>query len=338
MKIPRSLEIALFVTGALWLLAAHAIAVRAADGLASRISSVAAQNLLSDAFFLFLLLVGFTALNWIGARQGSVREANALPERATAAREWSTGAVIGWAALLLAVLPMMLVGALHPQFSGAAGSWETLIISVVALALAALANEVAFRGFIFRRLIVAIGPTAATLVLAGLYALLGSLRPNATGMSFVIAIFAGVLFSLAYLRTHALWLGWGLHFAWAAATAVLLGLPIGGDATYSSVVQTDASGSAWLTGGAYGPEGALFTIVVLVVAMVAVYRATRDYAWNYTQPEIIPAGYPMDVPPPAAHAAMEAEGKTPALVQIVPAPDAGQRTNESSEAEPRPQS
>lgn len=321
MKTPRVLDAALVATGVLWLLAARAISVRAADGIAGRLSWGSVEALLSEAFFLFLLLLGFTVLNWIGTRQGSVREANALPKRATAAREWSTGAVIGWAAVLLAVLPMMLAGALHPVFSLAAASWGALLLSVVALGLAALALEVAFRGFIFRRLIEAIGPTAATLLLSGIYALLGSMQPNATGLSFVIAVLAGVLFSLAYLRTHALWLGWGLHFAWAAATAILFGLPVGGDAMFSSVVQTDASGPTWLTGGAYGPEGALFTALVMVVAMVALYSATRDYAWNYTQPVIVPGGYPMDVPPPSAHTAMEeaAAAKTPTLVQIAPA-------------------
>jgi uncharacterized protein len=308
----------------LWLLAAHAVAGRAAEGIADKLNWGVGQTLLSEVFLLFLLLVGFTVLSWIGMRQGSVRVANALPVRKTAVREWATGAVIGWAALLAAVLPMALVGALHPRFFWTASVWGSMLVSVAALALGALANEVAFRGFAYRRLIDAIGPTAATILMSGIYALLTSLRPNATGMSFVIAVLAGVLFSLAYLRTHALWLGWGLHFAWAAAMAVLFGLPVGGVAVYSTVVQTDASGPAWLTGGPYGPEGALFTAIVACVAMAVLYRATREYAWIYTQPVIVPGGYPMDVAPPQAHTAMEqaAAAKTAALVQIAPAPSA----------------
>ena len=178
-------------------------------------------------------------------------------------------------------------------------------------------------------------PTAATLLLSGIYALLGSLRPNATGLSFLITLIAGVLFSVAYLRTHALWLGWGLHFAWAAATAVLFGLPIGGMANYGSIVQTSVSGPAWFTGGAYGPEAAFFTGIVLIVAIAVVYRATRDYAWNYTHPVIVPAGYPMDVPPPPAHIAMEetAAAQPPTLIQIAPAPsgNGSQPQSDSSE-------
>lgn len=333
--IPRSLHLALFVTGVLWLLAAHAIAFRAGAGLAGRFGWTAgAENLAINLALVFLLVVGFTALNWIGTRRGSVRLANALPVRATAREEWSRGLVIGWAAALLAVLPMILPGALHPQFSWTAAAWGGTIITVLALLAASLASELAFRGFLFRQLIGAVGPTAATVLLAGIYALMLSMSPNGTGLSFLIALIAGVLFSIAYLRTHALWLGWGLHFAWAAATAVVFGLPVSGVASYTSVVQTDTTGPAWLTGGTYGPEGAFFTGVLFLVLMVVVYRATRDYAWNYTHPELIPGGYPMDVPPPAAHTAMEqaAASKPPALVQIAPAPaSTGPETNSSPE-------
>lgn len=319
--VSRSLHLALFVTGLLWLLAAHAVAFRAAEGIASRFAwSAVGQDLLVNLFLLFLLLVGFTVLNWIGTRQGSMREANALPRRATAREEWSRGVVIGWAAALIAVVPMMIAAALHPQFFWSAPAWGGLIVSVLSLLFAALASEVAFRGFLFRRLIDATGPTTATILLALIYALIESLGPNGTSLSFMVTIIAGVLFSMAYLRTHALWLGWGLHFAWAAATAVVFGLPVAGVASYSSVVQTDTTGPVWLTGGVYGPEGALFTAVVFLVAMAVVYSATRNYAWNYTHPVIVPGGYPMDVPPPPAHAAMEQQAAAkPTLVQILPA-------------------
>ena len=334
----RSLYLALFITGVLWLLAANAVALRAADGIATRLKWGAGQNLLADLFLLFLLLVGFTTLNWIATRQGSVSFANALPQRPTAAEEWSRGALIGWAALLVAILPMMLFGSLHPQFSWSPSAFAAIILSLVSLAIAALVAEIAFRGFLFRCLIGAIGPTAAALLLSGIYALLVSLRPNATGLSFFVAFIAGLLFSMAYLRTHALWLGWGLHFAWAAATAVLFGLPVGGIANYGSIIQTSASGPVWFTGGAYGPEAAFFTGIVLIIAMPVVYRATRDYAWNYTQPVIISAGYPMDVPPPAAHTAMEqaAAAKSAPLVQIAPAPDSNGATRSPDPADAAP--
>jgi uncharacterized protein len=125
-----------------------------------------------------------------------------------------------------------------------------------------------------------------------------------------------VLFSVAYLRTHGLWLGWGLRFGWLAAMGVLFGLPLSGSADFASVVATDSTGGLWLTGGAYGPEGAVFTGLVLLAGAIALYPLTRDYAWAYTHEPIVPGGYPMQVQPPAAHTAMEAAA-APQLVQIL---------------------
>jgi hypothetical protein len=111
-----------------------------------------------------------------------------------------------------------------------------------------------------------------------------------------------------------------MHFAWNASMGILFGLPVSGLGDFSSVIRTRAVGRHWLTGGAYGPEAAFFTLGAIVIAIVVLLLVTRDYAWHYTHPPIIAAGYPLDVAPPAAHAAMEQEAQAGpgALVQILP--------------------
>jgi hypothetical protein len=60
-------------------------------------------------------------------------------------------------------------------------------------------------------------------------------------------------------------------------------------------------------------------VAVMLAGMVLVYRVTKDWAWAYTLPEIVPAGYEVVVAPPAAHVAMEkAAAPPPPLVQIMP--------------------
>jgi len=315
--VPRSMQFALFLTGLLWLLASLSAAAHAAQGIADRLNLPLFQPLLQEAFFLFLLLAGYAALSWIATRSGSLRITNALPTRPTAAREWQIGVALGWTMILVAVIPMVFAGDLHPQFWLAPRAWGVAILSLLTLCLATLALEVAFRGFLYRRLIAAIGPTMATILLSAIYAVFSSFRPNSTTFSVFVAFLLGLLFSMAYLRTHALWLGWGLHFAWDAAMGALLGLPIAGIATFNTVIDTNSSGALWLTGGAYGPEGAGFTAVVLLVAMAVLYRLTRNYAWQYTHAPIVSAGYAMDIAPPAAHTAMEQAAAPAPLVQIL---------------------
>jgi membrane protease YdiL (CAAX protease family) len=315
----RTMQFALFFFGCVWLFASESIAPRAAQGIVNRLNFPVIESLLEQLILLFMLLVGFMALNWMVTRDGSIRSANALPRRATVKAEFSRGAAFGWAMLVIAIFPMMLAGTLHPALWLAPRSWALALLSLVTLAVAALALEVAFRGYLFKRLIEAIGPASATFFFSLFYAILSSFRPNATILSIAATFFTGILFSLAYLRTHGLWLGWGLHFAWNAAAGVLLGLPVAGYANYSSVVSTDTSGANWISGGPYGPEGALFTLVVVIAAIPIMYRLTREYSWAYTHEPIVSAGYAMDIAPPPAHTAMEnAAAAAPVpLVQIL---------------------
>jgi membrane protease YdiL (CAAX protease family) len=320
----RTLQLALFVTSAAWFLAADTVASHAARGLAERFALDAARPLLTWAFLLFLLAVGFSLLQAVAKRRSSLRDVLGLPKRPTAGREWKLGAALGWGLVVLAVLPMAVGGTLHVQFWTQPRAFGLLLLNLLTLAVAALAEEVAFRGYSFRRLIEAIGPVAATILMSLLFGLGHVLNPGATGASTLVTILAGVLLSVAWLRTHGLWLGWGLHFAWNASMGILFGLPISGINDFASIVQTRAFGRLWLTGGDYGPEGAGITVIVLLIGIVVLVRVTRDYAWHYTYVPIVAAGYPMEPAPSAAHVAMEQmEQQTrPAapvsLVQILP--------------------
>lgn len=312
---PRSVQFALFAMGLLWLLAARAGAGSAAQGIARLLRADLLAPLLAQVFLLILLLTGYTALNWVATRDGSVRDSNGLPWRATVGKEWQCGLAFGWALLLITIIPMAVVGDLHPQFWLSLRAWGAALLALAVLLVGALATEVGWRGFLLQRIVAATGPLTGTLLLSLLYAWVMTSPLNNTRFSFFVAFASGVLFSTAYLRTRGLWLGWGIRFGWLASMGVLFGLPLAGSADFSSVVATDSSGHLWLTGGAYGPEGGVFTGLVLLAGAVALFPLTREYAWRYTQPVIVPGGYPMDVAPPPAHAAMEAAAGT-TLVQI----------------------
>jgi uncharacterized protein len=317
----RTLQMALFVTSATWFVASDVLAGRSARGLSERFGLDAERPLLAALFLLFLLAVGFSILQAIAHRHSTLREVLGLPKRLTSRREWTLGAAVGWGCVVLAVLPMTLTGKLDVQLWVQPRAIWLLLLNLLTLGIAALAEEVAFRGYSFRRLIEAIGPVAATIGMSLLFGLRHALNPGATWTGVFVTMLAGLLFSVAWLRTHGLWLPWGIHFAWNASIGILFGLPISGFNNFASVVQTRAFGPLWLTGGDYGPEGAAFTVVVLLIGFWVVVRITRDYAWNYTHKPIVAGGYAIEVQPPAAHIAMEQEAKpTPAssLVQILP--------------------
>jgi hypothetical protein len=322
------LQFALFLAAIAWYFCARILSQIAANTLDLRFDLGDARPLVEAALLLILLVCGLALLRSIERRRAPLRLMLGLPRRATSRAEWATGAAIGWGLAVAAVLPMALAGALNVQFWTAPRAFMLLGLSLLTLAIATLAHALAIYGYGFQRLIEAAGPVRATLVLVALTAIHAAFTATAYGTAdgtrILVAMLTALLLSLCWLRTHGLWLLWGLHFAWAASIAVLFGLPLGGDTTLTSIVDTRAIGSYWLTGGDYGPAAALFTIFILLAAIPILVRATSDYAWSYTHPPLIPGGYDVTIAPPAAHVAIEqaAESAQPVnpavLVQILP--------------------
>ena len=133
-------------------------------------------------------------------------------------------------------------------------------------------------------------------------------------------VLAGILLALAYLRTRALWVGIGFHFAWNATMGILFGLPISGLTQFSPVIRTDTWGPIWLTGDGYGPEGGAIAILVLAGLMIVLAIVTRELKYKYAQPVIVPGGIPVDIDAMARRQHEAAMGQQaaapPALVQI----------------------
>lgn len=320
-KLRRSHQFALFLAASLWFVLSEGLAGRAARGFTNRFDMDNARPLLAALFLVFLLAVGFSLFAGMAqVGKGSLRAALSLPRRATAGREWALGAAIGWGMAIASLLPLVLSRSLRIHIWTDQRAFNLLALHLATILVATLAVEVALRGFAFRRLIEVSGPARATLLMALLLGGVHAFSADATGISIFVTMLGSVLLSLAWLRTHGLWLSWGLHFAWDASLGLLFGLPIRGISEMSSVVQTRAMGPTWLTGYDFGVEGALFTTIVFLAGIIVLIRTTDDYAWDYTRPEIVAAGYEVNPPPPAAHTAMEQEAavKAAALVQILP--------------------
>jgi membrane protease YdiL (CAAX protease family) len=316
----RPLQFAVVAASLTWFAAANELAARAARGLVVRLQWSDEFQLLQALFLLFLLALGTMLLHSIASGPAPLRRVLGLPRRPSSLREWATGAAIGWGIILSAILPAALAGRLHVNLWLAPRSFYLVFLNLITIALLALASEVGFRGYAFRRLIDAVGPAWATAVISLLFGIAGTFNQDSTILTLITGAAFGLILCLAWLRTHGLWLSWGIHFAWIATLGVLFGLPVRGIDNLSAIIQTRATGPIWLTGGDIGIEAAPWTLIVLLGSIAAVVLVTSDWAWDYTRKPLIPAGYPMDVPPPAAHAAMETQvAPAPqALVQILP--------------------
>ncbi|MBS1799165.1 MAG: CPBP family intramembrane metalloprotease [Acidobacteria bacterium] len=326
----RAFSSALVLAALAWSFSSRLLSASSALGITNRLNIDWAAPLLAALFLVFLLAVGYSLLDILSRKPASGRQALGLPNRPTALREWLTGAAVGWGIVTFTVLPMALVGDLHVGFWFSSDALRPFLIGLATIAVGTLADEAIFRGYPFRRLIDATGPVTATIVMSLLFALRHLLHFGAGGLAFVLSILTGVVFSVSWFRTHGLWMAWGMRFAWTASMGVLFGLPVSGTVDNSTIIQTAAIGRGWFTGDDYGPEASIVLLFALIAGLIVLVRVTRDYAWNYTHPPVVPGGYPMDIAPPPAHTAMEqsVQAREPALIQILPATPQGRSTTD----------
>jgi hypothetical protein len=304
---------------------AQAIAHRAANGL----SSGDWVPLIDRLVMLFLLLVGFSALGMGFSRQRQPRRAMGLVTRPGMWHEFGTGSAVGWGLLLLTIVPSVFIGGLGMTLWTGAHQWFLLLLDLLVLGIAALCEELIFRGYPFQRLMDSVGTTLGSVLISICFVVV-HYQPEMPHAAVFALFLLSVILCIAYLRTRALWLPWGLHFAWNAAMGPLFGLPLSGYSGFgngfSPVVQSSPLGPDALTGADYGPEGSVVAVLVLCFGLWLIMRVTREYASRYGYAEIIPGGIPVDIDAAARRqheAAMgPAQPSAPKLIQIVDLPPA----------------
>ncbi len=308
-----------FIVALVYFFLARALARRGAQGLAGQEWA----PLVEQAMLVFLLLLGYAGLgSWLDKQSQPISE-QGLPLRAGWPGEAGLGLALGWAVAVVCVLPIVLDGGIAIVLSLQSSAWGWLLADAAFFALLALAEEIVFRGYGFQRFEHAVGSIGAAIGFAAFYAIVQALLPGGSHASIGVSMMLSLVLSTAYLRTRALWVSWGLNFAWKASRALVFGLAVSGIDSHSPVVQGDPMGPFWLTGGGYGLDGSWVTFFVLLAALPVVYRVTRELDYRYNAPVIVPGGIAVDLDAAARRqheAAMgPAEPAAPALVQILPA-------------------
>jgi len=308
-----------FLLAVLYFLLAKVFADHGARGLVAEDWT----PLVGQAMLVFLLVLGYAGLGFVLDGQLQPVSQQGLKPRAGWLGEVGIGLAAGWAIAVACVLPMVIFGGIALRLSLNWPSFGWLAADAAFFALATLAMQVAFRGYPFQCAIRAIGELPASLVMAVLYGILYAWLPGASRASMAVNVALGLLLAMAYLRTRAVWLPWGLHFGWVASRALLFGLTINGNGRHSPVIQGDTFGPLWLTGGEFGLDGSWMAFFVILLAMPFVYRATRDLSFHYNAPVLEPGGMPVDLDAAARKqheaATREAAPEVKPLVQILPA-------------------
>ncbi|MEJ2758245.1 MAG: CPBP family intramembrane metalloprotease, partial [Anaerolineales bacterium] len=146
--------------------------------------------------------------------------------------------------------------------------WLVLFIAV------GFYEELFSRGYQLQNLEEGLNTFWAVVLSSLVFGVLHIFNPNATLISAVGIVFAGLFLAYPYLRTRQLWLSIGMHIGWNTFLGPVFGFPVSGMANpHLFLVSVD--GPELLTGGAFGPEAGLVVLPALLLGALLVWVYTR---------------------------------------------------------------
>ncbi len=142
---------------------------------------------------------------------------------------------------------------------------------------AAFSEEILFRGVGYVALARAFGRLGPAIVLSVLFGAAHLGNPNVTPLAVVNVALAGVFLCAAFWLPGGIWAATGVHLGWNITLAAL-GAPVSGLAFTLPMLDYAMGGPAWLTGGAFGPEGGLIATLNVATAAVLLFGRTWEEA------------------------------------------------------------
>jgi uncharacterized protein len=116
----------------------------------------------------------------------------------------------------------------------------------------------------------ALGFWTAAVMFSILFGLGHSSNPGESPIGLLSAGLAGFVFCFSLWRTGSLWWAIGFHTSWDWGQSFLYGVADSGMMAQHHLLATHPVGKPILSGGATGPEGSIFIIAVLALAVIII--------------------------------------------------------------------
>jgi membrane protease YdiL (CAAX protease family) len=119
-----------------------------------------------------------------------------------------------------------------------------------------------------------IGPRAALIIgyvgSSIVFGLLHMFNPNASIISTINIIIAGLFLGFGLVLTGELGISIGLHIAWNFFQGNVFGFPVSGIAITTQLIAIQQGGPDALTGGAFGPEAGIIGLATMAIGSVII--------------------------------------------------------------------
>ena len=153
--------------------------------------------------------------------------------------------------------------------AGGLGTWLVIFLIV------GWQEELLSRGYHLQTLESGLNTFWAVLISSSVFGVLHLGNPNASWISTLGILLAGLFLALPYILTRQLWLSIGLHIGWNFFEGVVFGFPVSGLETFRLLRHTVSGPELW-TGGAFGPEAGLLVIPALLLGSLLVFAYTKS--------------------------------------------------------------
>jgi membrane protease YdiL (CAAX protease family) len=224
-----------------------------------------------DGHWLLSLLVGlagaaFAVLAYAWAIRRTERRAPVEVALAGAGRSIGRGLLLGLLTFGAVITTLAVSGSYRIEDTG---SLTAAIALVGVVAVGAVGEELMFRGLLFRLVEERTGTWVALVVSSLVFGAIHLTNPDASLWgALAIAIEAGGMLGAAYVATRTLWVPIGLHIGWNFAAAGIFGTVVSGSDLPQGLLHGVTSGPAILTGGDFGPEGSIYSVLACSVVTV----------------------------------------------------------------------
>lgn len=235
----------------------------AVQALAGGLSQLAGFGLATWLVGIRLLRMDRRMLRWASRREG--------------VRGMLGGMGLGALAAIVALVSAVAAGSAYwSRDSGGPADYVVQVVkTTLALAPAALSEEVMFRGVPLVLIAAVAGRATALLLVSALtFALFHWLNPDVTPLALGNIALAGLFLGVAFYAPGGLWTAFGAHLGWNAMLAAL-DAPVSGLPFRIPLLDYHAGEPAWLSGGHFGPEGGLVSTAALALAIALAVRWVR---------------------------------------------------------------
>jgi len=217
------------------------------------------------------VLAAYIVLKWIDKRPFSIIGMNIFKGWL---KELSIGLGLGFGLLTLLFLVFWITGLVEVT-AGAMNSAVaiSMLIFLLLFIFVGFFEELMMRGYLFQVLIEGSNKWIAMILLSLVFSIIHMFNPNFSASGALNIFLAGMLLSIAYLKTLSLWMPIGIHIAWNWTQGPLWGMNVSGMEIKDSFLVSLPQGPELLSGGEFGAEGSLISSVAIAALCWYLWRA-----------------------------------------------------------------